>query len=153
MTAVVSRGWCKGARAPSRDLPGDRRVPVATSPIANSGEGGIRSRLDEQILIQSRVVSSQNGRDLEAGEGSSRGVAQGPRSSVVAGAENDCDRADSAIERTETPDAEMVLAAAMVPKAEVAEAVENALHAFGVGRLDIAFEVLRKLLTTLKPAP
>ncbi|MFO0645653.1 MAG: hypothetical protein U0326_05395 [Polyangiales bacterium] len=41
----------------------------------------------------------------------------------------------------------------MVPKAEVAEAVENALHAFGVGRLDIAFDVLRGLLARVKPAP
>lgn len=49
--------------------------------------------------------------------------------------------------------AEGVLVAAMVLKAEVAEAVENALHAFGVGRLDIAFEVLRGLLARVKPAP
>jgi urease gamma subunit len=48
---------------------------------------------------------------------------------------------------------ELVLAAEMVPKAEVAEAVENALHAFGVGRLDVAFEVLRGLLARVKPAP
>jgi hypothetical protein len=130
-------------------------TPSPTSaPKHDSGEGGIRTRLEEPILVQSRVVSSQNGRDLEAGEASSRSVAQAPRSSVVEGAETARDeRADSAIEPGGSPDAALVVAAAMVPKAEVVEAVENALHAFGVGRLDIAFEVLRKLLTTLKPAP
>lgn len=90
------------------------------------------------------MVSSQNGRDLEAGEASSRVVAQGPRSSVVAGAEKG---------RDGRAEVELVLDAAMVPKAEVVEAVETALHAFGVGRLDIAFEVLRKLLARVKPVP
>ncbi len=88
------------------------------------------------------MVSSQNGRDLEAGEASSRVVAQGSRSSVVEGAEKG---------RDGRAEVELVLAAAMVPKAEVAEAVENALHAFGVGRLDIAFDVLRGLLARVKP--
>ncbi len=45
----------------------------------------------------------------------------------------------------------MVVAAEMISKSEVAEAVESALHAFGVGRLDIAFEVLRALLARVKP--
>ncbi len=47
----------------------------------------------------------------------------------------------------------MVMAEEVVAKTVVVEAVEHALHAFGVGRLDIAFEVLRALLVQLDVQP
>ncbi len=46
-----------------------------------------------------------------------------------------------------------MVAPTMIPKAEVVDAVEQALRAFGVGRLDIAFEVLRALLVQLDVQP
>jgi hypothetical protein len=38
----------------------------------------------------------------------------------------------------------------MIERAVIVEAVERAMHAFGVGRLDIAFEALRGLLHVVR---
>lgn len=54
---------------------------------------------------------------------------------------------------TAQAEAGLVRAQEMVPKAEVVEAIENALHAFGVGRLDLAFAALRDLLSKLHRSP
>lgn len=84
----------------------------------------------------------------------SQADAQEARSSVVAASEcgNDGDSAN-AIGGARPPEVALAISPSSVPKAQVVEAVENALHAFGVGRLDIAFDVLRKLLAELKPTP
>jgi hypothetical protein len=60
---------------------------------------------------------------------------------------------ENTVGEAETPEVALAVTSSSVPKAQVVEAIESALHAFGVGRLDIAFDVLRKLLADLKPTP
>jgi hypothetical protein len=88
------------------------------------------------------------------GDAVSQADAQRARSSVVAASE--CSSGgdlENTVGETETPEVALAVTSSSVPKAQVVEAIESALHAFGVGRLDIAFDVLRKLLADLKPTP
>lgn len=117
-----------------------------------SGEGGIRTSTGEQSLAQLREVSTGILGDRVDGEEVSLADAQGARSSVVAASESVGDDPEDGVVRT-APEVALTVAPPSVPRAPVVEAVESALHAFGVGRLDIAFDVLRKLLAELKSTP
>ncbi len=87
---------------------------------------------------------------MDGGE-SSRSDAQGARSIVVDARKSLASQASEQVDGAAAPpEAALVVADETTPKAVVIEAVENALHAFGVGRLDLAFEHLRDLLAKLR---
>lgn len=89
--------------------------------------------------MQARADSTGTPDVREEGNAPSHGLVQDARSSVVAGIE-DAPR-EASVGESET-----------IERAIVVEAVERAMHAFGVGRLDLAFEALRGLLKVAREA-
>lgn len=114
--------------------------------VKMSGVDGTRNHENEQRLVEARSVSAGIPGVPSDRSAPSDSDAQGPCSNVVTAQECVSDA-------TAQAEAGLVRAEEMVPKAEVVEAIENALHAFGVGRLDLAFAALRDLLSKLHRSP
>ena len=114
--------------------PHPRRANHGNSNEFNSGEGGIRSRTDTLNLVEPRADSTGTPDVREGDSASSCGLVHDARSSVVTGLEA-------------TPREAAECERETIERAVVVEAVERAMQAFGVGRLDLAFATLRGLLT------
>lgn len=100
---------------------------------------GTRTRADERSLAQARADSARSLDDRVEAGAASRGLAHDACNGVVAGAE-------ITVTRVQTE------AGATIERALVGDTVEQALHALGVGRLDLALDALRGLFAAVQQA-
>lgn len=132
-----------------------RREPFRTRGASYvGGVDGTRNHENERRLVEARSVSAGIPGVPNDRSASSDSDAQERCSNVVTAREEGCDEGLEDV-RGATARAEVGLARAeeTVPKAKVVEAIESALHAFGVGRFDLAFAALRDLLAKLHGSP